>query len=86
MTFLLDTSTLSDLIREHPAVLARLARLTAVDRVATCTIVRGEILHGLRRLPEGRRRQALEEKALKVLAGFPCESIVPRIADVYNRL
>lgn len=83
MVFLLDTNAVSDLMREHPAMDARLARLTAQDRVVTCTIVLGEILHGIQRLPHGRRRQDLEEKAAKVLAVLPCEPVSEPVAAQY---
>lgn len=51
MDFLLDTNAASDLVGENTHVAARLAALPATDRVFTCTIVRGEVLFGLGRLP-----------------------------------
>ena len=86
MNYLLDTSTLSHLIREEPAVLARLASLSPSNRVVTCTIVRGEILQGLHRLADGRKTQRLFQKSLNVLAGFPCQPIAEGVADVYADL
>jgi len=53
------------------------------DRVATCTIVRGEILFGIGRLAEGRRRSAFEEKAQGLFEIVPCEPIPARAADLY---
>ena len=61
MVFLLDTNVISDLMREHPAVVAHLSKSSASDRIVTCTIVRGQILHGLARLAHGKRKEALEE-------------------------
>jgi predicted nucleic acid-binding protein len=61
--FLLDTSAFSDLMREHPQIDIRLASLSSTDRVVLCSVVRGEIRYGIGRLPQGKRRQALETKA-----------------------
>ncbi len=36
MTFLLDTTAFSDLMREHPKVDARLASLASTDRAVIC--------------------------------------------------
>jgi predicted nucleic acid-binding protein len=56
MIYLLDTNAFSDLMREHAKVRARLASLPPDDRILICTIVRGEILHGIERLAPGERR------------------------------
>ncbi len=53
------------------------------DRLAICTIVRGEILFGLERLVPGRRRTELEQKAQKLFAALPCEPIPVIAADRY---
>jgi hypothetical protein len=53
------------------------------DRVVTCSIVRGEILFGLERLPQGQRRAVLEAKAQVVFAALPCEP-VPTGAGLQN--
>src|SRR5437763_729704 len=86
MLFLLDTNAISDLMREHPTMAARLAAAAAADRIITCTIVRGETLHGLARLPLGKRREALEAKATTVFAAIPCEPIPVSAADHYARI
>ena len=86
MTFLLDTNAFSDLMRNHPRLDARLAQLPSTDRVVICTISRGEILYGIRRLPSGARKDALEQKALVLFAAIPClvipESAADRYADI----
>lgn len=51
-----------------------------------CTIARGEILFGLERLAQGRRRTELEEKARKLFAAIPCEPIPPAAGDVYAKI
>jgi predicted nucleic acid-binding protein len=57
MIFLLDSNAFSDLMRKDPRVEAYLAALGSNDKVMICSIVRGEILYGLARLPQGRRRR-----------------------------
>jgi predicted nucleic acid-binding protein len=59
VTYLWDTTTCSALMRRDAKVRARVAALTAADRVVIWTITRGEVLYGLARLPEGKRRSAL---------------------------
>src|SRR5690606_29262617 len=73
------------MMRDDPAVHARVAALSDEDRLVTCSIVRGEILYGLERLPQGKRRQALEVKAQRLFGAMPCEAVPPRAADVYAR-
>ena len=53
------------------------------SRVVICTIGRGEILFGLERLAQGRRRTELEGKARNLLAVLPCEPIPPAAGDLY---
>ncbi len=83
MVFLLDTNAISALMREDPRMAAWLSSVGRDSRVVTCTIARGEILFGLRRLAQGRRRVELEGKALKVLAALPCEPIPSSAGDHY---
>ena len=51
-----------------------------------CTIARGEILFGLGRLAQGRRRAELEAKAQNLFAALPCEPIPPGACDFCARL
>jgi toxin FitB len=53
------------------------------DRVVICTVACGEILFGLERLAQGRRRTELEEKAWNLFAVLPCEPIPPAGGDLY---
>ena len=61
---LLDTNVLSELMRPtpHPAVVAWVASHPPTG-LATTTITQAEILHGIARLPSGRRRDALQRTA-----------------------
>jgi predicted nucleic acid-binding protein len=86
MLYLLDTTALSDLIREHPKVLANLAELSPEDRVALCSIVRGEIRYGIERLQPGQRRTDLEIKASRLMAVLSTCPITNAVADYYGRI
>ena len=86
MIYLLDTNAISALMREDASMATWLGSVSANERVATCTIARGEILFGLERLALGRRRTELEAKAQKLFAVLPCEPIPPAAADLYARV
>lgn len=67
-----------------PYVTARFDSLSDLgDYLFTCTIVRGEILFGIQRLPIGRRRRVLENQAINLFEGLPCLSIPKEAADHY---
>ncbi len=83
MTYLLDTSAVSDLMRADPRIENWMAGLNQNDRVVTCAMVRGEILFGIARLPLGRRRKELEETGRQFLAAFRCEAIPEGAGDFY---
>jgi predicted nucleic acid-binding protein len=86
MTFLLDTNAFSDLMREHPKLDACLERVSSTHVVAICSVVRGEVRYGIERLPQGKRRQELETKALKLFAILPCEPVPEAAGDHYARV
>jgi predicted nucleic acid-binding protein len=83
VTYLLDTNALSDLMRAVQRIENWMAELDPADRVVTCTIVRGEILFGIARLPEGRRRAELEDTGHQFLTAIHCEPIPERAGDYY---
>ncbi len=83
VTYLLDTNAISDLMRAAPAIENWMAGLDPGDRVVTCTIVRGELLFGIVRLPAGKRRTELEKTGHRFLSAFDCEPVPERAADVY---
>lgn len=83
MTYLLDTNAISDLMRAAPGIENWLAGLDEDDRVVTCTIVRGEVLFGIGKLPEGRRRTELEQTGHQFLASLRCEPVPERAGDFY---
>lgn len=86
MTYLLDTNAISDLMRAAPRIENWMAGLAQSDRIVTCTIVRGEILFGIARIPPGRRRAELEETGSQFLAAIRCEPLPERAGDVYAAL
>ena len=83
MIFLLDTNAFSELMRERPTAEARMAALATEDRVIICPVVRGEILYGIVRLPQGKRRDDLKSKADKLFASLLCEPILEPAGDHY---
>ena len=83
MTYLWDTTTFSALMRRDAKVRARVAALAAADRIVICTITRGEILYGLTRLPEGKRRSALEAEAMPLFGQLVCLAVPEAAADQY---
>jgi predicted nucleic acid-binding protein len=71
VTYFLDTNAIGALMRADKQMEAWLSSIASSDRVVTCTIARGEILFGLERLAQGRRRIELEARAQKVFAALP---------------
>jgi tRNA(fMet)-specific endonuclease VapC len=84
--YMLDTTILSDLMREHPQVAARIARLSPPDQVCINTIVRGEVRYGLARMVQGRKRRNLEAKAQQIFAVLPCEPLPEAAGDHYGHI
>lgn len=83
MIYLLDTTTFSALMRRDVNALVHLASLAAEDQVVICTITRGEIMYGLLRLPQGQRRNNLENEATHLFSQMVCISVSESAADVY---
>jgi tRNA(fMet)-specific endonuclease VapC len=84
MDYLLETSTCSFLMAHARHVTAHFDSLSDLnDYLFTCTIVRGEILFGIQRLPIGRRRQVLENQAINLFEGLPCLAVPKEAADYY---
>ncbi|HEX3952451.1 MAG TPA: type II toxin-antitoxin system VapC family toxin [Stellaceae bacterium] len=61
---IVDTNVVSELMKPHPdaAVIAWAARQSR-DDLATTSITKAEVLYGIARLPDGRRRSALADAA-----------------------
>ena len=84
--YLLDTSTCSLLMQENPRVRGRLDSLTESDYHFTCPIVKGEILFGIGRLPAGKRRHELEQRANELFADVQCDPIPENVGNVYAQI
>lgn len=84
--YMLDTSTLSVLMREEDELMARLLRLSRGQRVVTCPIVRGEVLFGINRLSEGKWKTRLIHKAVQAFSLVHCEPLPAGAGDEYARI
>lgn len=83
MIYLLDTTTFSALMRRDTQAQSRLDATSPEDRVVVCSIVRGEILYGLERLPRGKRRRNLETEANHLFTHVPCIDVAETAGDRY---
>lgn len=70
-------------MRRAQKITSRLANLKPNDRAVICSVTRGEILYGLRRLPAGKRRQDLEAEAAVVFNELDCLPVTEAAADQY---
>ena len=73
-------------MKDNSKVKGRLNSLTELDYPFTCSIVKGEILFGIARLPEGKRRQDLQQKANELFAAIPCEPISENVSNAYAQI
>jgi predicted nucleic acid-binding protein len=86
MDFLLDANAFGDLMREDRTLQRQLASHSQTDRVIICPIVRGEVLHGIGRLPEGKRKKGLHEKAEILFQTIPCVAVPETAGDCYAQI
>jgi len=79
---LLDTNVLSELMRAKPdpAVVAWIDAQPTQD-LLICSITVAEILYGIARMPEGKRRQALQDVAITMFEEDFAGRILPFDAD-----
>jgi predicted nucleic acid-binding protein len=69
--YVLDTNVLSEIIKETPeAAVAEWLKSCRLDWVFTTVICQSELLYGVRRLPESRRRYRLEAALGSLSARF----------------
>jgi tRNA(fMet)-specific endonuclease VapC len=73
-------------MRKRPEIRGRLSSFGPAHDIVTCPIARGEILFGIAKLPEGRRRQELAERAMSALAEVPCESVPETAGEAYAQI
>ena len=79
---ILDTNVLSEMFKPAPDARV-MAWLKAQPRPSlfTTAVTRGEILRGIRILPEGQRRQGLWQAALKIFADELAGQVLPYDSD-----
>ena len=90
MRYVLDTNVLSEVMKQesHPAVAGWL-RACPAEAMFTTAISRGEIVYGIRRLPDGIRRRRLERAAMAMFAEEFTGRVLPfdaEAADLYADL
>ena len=73
-------------MRDIPKVKGRLNSLAESDYLFSCPIVKGEILFGIARLPAGKRRRDLEQKANELFSQIPCDPIPENVGDAYAQI
>jgi len=82
MRYMLDTNTLSDLIKFPRGQVARRVRLLAANRVCTTVIVAGELQYGAFKKASARLRQNMEA----VLGGITILPLDVPCADTYGQI
>ena len=81
----LDTNVLSELMRAEPAaVVLRWIDNQAAEELFTSAITMTEILHGIERLPDGKRKHSLKTHALAMFENDFSDRILP--FDAYAAL
>ena len=73
-------------MKDFPKVKGRLGSLAKLDYPFTCPIVKGEIMFGIVRLPDGQRRRDLQQKANELFAEVPCDPIPENVGDTYAQI
>jgi predicted nucleic acid-binding protein len=88
--YIFDTNLLSEVMRDQPdPSVAAWLRACPADAMFTTAVSRGEILYGVRRLPEGARRRRLERAAQAMFAQEFAGRVLPfdaEAADVHADL
>lgn len=78
----LDTNVLSELMRPEPAAaVLRWIDSHAAEELFTSSITMAEILHGIERLPDGKRKHRLHTYALAMFEDDFADRILPFNAD-----
>lgn len=74
----LDTNVVSEMMRPRPSpVVVEWLDTQPADEVAVTAITTAEIFHGIRRLPEGSRKSALEAAAVAMFDEEFAERVLP---------
>jgi len=86
VTLLLDTTTVSALLRRVPGVVRRIDVYLHGPQLAICVNTRGELLYGFERLPAGRKRESLAKELEVCFSQIPCVPTPETAGDQYARL
>ena len=73
-------------MKDSPKVKGRLGSLAESDYPFICPIVKGEILFGIFRLPTGKRRRDLQQKANEVFSVVPCDPMPENVEETYAHI
>lgn len=71
--YLLDTNTVSQLVRGHPGVTARVVAVSMAD-MCLSAVTEGELAFGLAKRPEARRLQTAVRELLRRIEVLPWDS------------
>ena len=80
--YLLDTNVVSQLLKEHPAIIKRLTQVP-IHALCISSITEGELEYGLAKRPQAKRLHVLVRELLKRLDVLPWDSVT---AQCYGRL
>lgn len=83
MKYLLETTTISSVLRQESRTLSRIAQLLPTDDFAVSVISYGEIWFGLQTMPHGRRRQEREQIASALFRRLPLHPVTHEVAKRY---
>jgi predicted nucleic acid-binding protein len=68
---------------DHKVTVTRMMTVAIANSVVTSAIVLGELLFGLQRMPLGKRRDRIEQRASELFARLNCEPVAAAVADCY---
>jgi tRNA(fMet)-specific endonuclease VapC len=83
--YVLDTNTLSAVMRSDPLVLSRLRGSNRRDVVVPQPVL-AEVAYGIARLPKSRRRQLLEERFETLAGTFDRIEWTDTVSDAFGRI
>ena len=86
MRYLVDTNVCSQIQRNHPAVVARLASLPRAATFFASVITQGEMLFGAHHAPRVRRARLVAEVRSLMRDMADVLPITPAVAERYGRL
>lgn len=73
----LDTNVISELMRSEPSQgVVEWLDAQAVDQIAITAVTVGELLYGVARLPDGKRKQRLQHLAMTLITDDFAESVL----------